>query len=93
MNRSELVKIVAVKLEVSQVMVNSILGEIIETIEETVADGEEVLLVGFGTFKSRLRKARKCRNPQNNEPVQVAETTIPVFKPGKKLKDRVKNLS
>ena len=93
MNRSELVRIVAAKLEVSQLIVNSVLGEIIETIGETVANGENVVLVDFGTFQTRFRKARKCRNPQNGEVVELPDATLAVFKAGKKLKERVNNPS
>ncbi len=93
MNKSELVRTVAGKLEVSQIIVNSVLSEILETIGEAVADGEEVLLVDFGTFKPRLRKARRCRNPQNGEVVEITDATVPVFKAGKKLKERVNSPS
>jgi len=93
MNKAQLVRIVSAKLEISQKTVNSVLSEIIETIGEAVADGENVVLVDFGTFQPRFRKSRKCRNPQNGEVVQIPDATLPVFKAGKKLKERVNNPS
>jgi len=52
----------------------------VESVEETLENGEKVQLVGFGTFESRLRKARTVRNPRTGEPLDIAESTVPVLK-------------
>ncbi len=92
MNKQELVTTVSENLGISQKIVKSVLDEVIETIGETVAKGENVLLVDFGIFQPRFRKGRNCRNPQNGEIVQIADSTIPFFKAGKRLKEKVNNL-
>ena len=63
--------------------------ENVKTIEDTVADGGKVSLIGFGTFESKERKARTSRNPRTGEAVQVAASTAPAFKAGKEFKDKV----
>ena len=61
-----------------------------ETIQETLAKGDKVQLVGFGTFEARDRKAREGRNPRNpEEKIQIPASKAPVFKAGKSLKEAV----
>ena len=91
MNKLQLITTVSLNLGISQKLVKSVLNEVIERIGETVANGEEIKLIDFGTFSPRFRKGRKCRNPQNGEIVEIADATIPFFKVGKKLKERVNN--
>lgn len=57
---------------------------------EQVAAGDKISLVGFGTFESGTRAARQGRNPQTGEPMDIPETKVPKFKPGKAFKDAVK---
>ncbi|MDI9600650.1 MAG: HU family DNA-binding protein, partial [Acidobacteriota bacterium] len=59
-------------------------------ITAALADGDQVSMVGFGTFKVRERAARKGRNPQTNEEIEIAARKVPAFTAGKKLKDAVK---
>ncbi|MEW6697305.1 MAG: HU family DNA-binding protein [Bacillota bacterium] len=73
--------------------VEKALTAIFESIQETLKNGEKIQLTGFGTFKIKPRKAREGRNPQTGEVIQIPATTVPVFKPGKVLKDAVVNLS
>ena len=54
---------------------------------ETLKKGEKVTLIGFGTFETRERAARTGRNPQTGKEIQIAASTTPAFKAGKKLKD------
>ena len=59
-------------------------------IEETLANGDKVQLVGFGTFSVKDRAERTGRNPQTQEPITIPATKVPAFKAGKGLKDIVK---
>ena len=52
--------------------------------------GRDFTVTGFGTFGTRRRKAREGRNPRTGEPIQISAMTIPTFKAGKGLKDRVR---
>ena len=61
-----------------------------ETIEETLASGDKVQVIGFGTFEVRDRAARKGRNPQTGEEIQIPASKVPGFKAGKALKEAVK---
>ena len=70
MNKGELIDAVAAKAEVSQRDANAIVTDAIEAIMETVASGEKVTLVGFGSFEPRERKAREGRNPQTGKSSQ-----------------------
>ena len=57
---------------------------------DTLAAGEKVQLIGFGTFEVRERAARTGRNPQTGEEMQIAASKVPAFKAGKELKEAVK---
>ena len=60
------------------------------SIQDTLAKGDKVQLIGFGNFEVRTRAARKGRNPQTGEEIEIAASKIPAFKPGKALKDAIK---
>ncbi len=62
---------------------------VIAAIKESLSKGEDVRLMGFGTFSVKKRKARTGRNPQTGEPLKIKAKKVPVFKPGKELKDAV----
>jgi nucleoid DNA-binding protein len=66
------------------------LGAILAAIQKTLKKGNDVTLVGFGTFKISKRKARVGRNPQTGKAIKIAAKKVPVFKAGKGLKDAVK---
>jgi len=68
-----------------EVIVNSIF----DAIRDALAAGEKVELRGFGSFKVRERRSRDGRNPKTGEPVHVPPKTVPYFKPGKDLRERV----
>ena len=89
MNKEELVKAVAKKASVSQKDAAEVIAATIENIQKTVASGNKVTLVGFGTFESRKRAARTGRNPQTGAVIKIAAKTVPVFSAGKKFKDTV----
>ncbi|MEJ8751565.1 HU family DNA-binding protein [Mediannikoviicoccus vaginalis] len=90
MNKAELLSKMAEKSQLTKVESERALNAFIETVTETLADGEKVQLVGFGTFESRARKAREGRNPRNPEEViKIPASNAPVFKAGKSLKEAV----
>jgi integration host factor subunit beta len=64
----------------------------LNAVKAALADGQHIELRGFGTFKTRRRKSRMARNPRTGEPVEVPERTVPIFKPSKHLKKRVKTV-
>ena len=90
MNKEELVKEVAKKAKVSQKAAADILAATLETVTKTVAKGQKVTLVGFGTFESRKRAARIGRNPQTGKELKIPATTVPAFSAGKSFKELVK---
>jgi DNA-binding protein HU-beta len=90
MNKTELKKAVAEKAELKQVQAGAAIDAVLETIAETLARGEKISLVGFGTFEVRERAARNGRNPQTGEEITIEATKSPAFKAGKQLKDAVK---
>ena len=89
MNKEELVRTIAIKTAISQKEVSEVLNALIESIVETVASGEKIVLVGFGTFEPRDRKERQGRNPQTGEPILIPATRVPAFSAGKLFKDKV----
>lgn len=90
MNKPELVKSIATKSGLTQEQATQALNGLTDTIGETLAKGEEVALIGFGTFSVKERAARTGRNPQTGEEIQLAASKAPHFKAGKTLKDAVK---
>ncbi|WP_100065563.1 HU family DNA-binding protein [Miniphocaeibacter massiliensis] len=90
MNKSELLSKIAEKSNLTKVESERALNAFIETVTETLASGDKVQLVGFGTFESRARKAREGRNPRNpEEKIKIPASNAPVFKAGKSLKEAV----
>lgn len=88
MNKAELVASMAEKSNLTKKDAESALNAFMKVVEETLAGGDKVQLVGFGTFEVRDRKAREGRNPRNPEEViQIPASKAPVFKAGKALKE------
>lgn len=90
MNKTELIKAVSEKAELTQKDAAKVLDAVLETITETLANNDKVQIIGFGTFEVRERAARKGRNPQTGEEIEIPATKAPAFKPGKELKEAVK---
>lgn len=91
MTKDELIESVASKTDASKKDVERILSAIMETITNSLTDGEKVALTGFGTFDISKRAARVGVNPQKPEQkIQIPAMTVPKFKAGKSLKDAVK---
>ena len=90
MNKSELLVSISEKSGLKKSESEKALNAMIETITETLAKGEKVQLVGFGTFETRDRKAREGRNPRKPDAViKIPASKAPVFKAGKTLKEAV----
>ena len=89
MNKEELVKEVSKKAKVSQKAAADVIAATIETVTKSVAKGQKVTLVGFGTFEVSEREAREGRNPLTGEKITIAASKNPKFKAGKALKDMV----
>ena len=89
MNKTELVAAVAAKTELSKKNAEKAVAALLDTVAETLANGEKVQLVGFGTFETREREARTAKNPRTGETVNVAASRIPAFKAGQALKIKV----
>ena len=89
MNKTELTDAVAEVADITKADAARALDAVLTTISNTLASGEQVGVVGFGTFLVRERAARVGRNPQTGAEIQIAAATVPAFKPGKALKDAV----
>ncbi|EQB87258.1 DNA-binding protein HU-beta [Clostridium punense] len=89
MNKSELVTSMAEKSGLTKKETETFLKAFIDSVEEALAKGEKVQLVGFGTFETRERAARTGRNPRTKEEIQIPASKVPVFKAGKEFKDIV----
>ena len=86
-NKSELIKHIADKSEISQAAAGRALGCLIETVAKTLKKGGTVSLVGFGSFSVTKRKARSGRNPSTGAAIKIKAAKVPRFRPGKALKD------
>ena len=89
MNKAELVGEVAGQVGLTQRACREAIDAITSTITDSLARGEKVTLVGFGSFKVRKRKARRGRNPQTGKEIQIPAKDVPKFEPGKNLKEAV----
>lgn len=90
MNKGELIDKVANEIDCTKVETKSIIECIFKNITDCLAEGDAVKLVGFGTFGIRKRAAREARNPRTGEKISVPAMSVPFFKPGKELKEKVK---
>lgn len=91
MNKAELIEKLAQKLNVQKKDTEKMVDTLLETIIESLKEGREVTLTGFGTFMAKERSARAGVNPLNpKERIQIPAVTIPKFKAGKTLKDALK---
>ncbi len=90
MNKTELISAVAEKSGLSKKDATKAVDSVFDTIIETLGNGDKVQLIGFGNFEVRERAARKGRNPQTGEEIEIEASKVPAFKSGKALKDAVK---
>lgn len=90
MNKGELIVAVASKEGIAQKKADKVVTAFIEVVKEAVAEGEKVILFGFGSFEARERKARMGRNPQTQEEIVIQATKVPRFSAGKLFKEKVR---
>ncbi|MCU9593705.1 HU family DNA-binding protein [Caldibacillus thermolactis] len=90
MNKTELVEAVANATELTKKDASKAVDAVFDTILNALKNGEKVQLIGFGNFEVRDRAARKGRNPQTGEEIEIPASKVPAFKPGKALKEAVK---
>jgi DNA-binding protein HU-beta len=90
MNKKELIDAVSKGSGLNKKQSGAALDELVGAVVKAVGSGEDVTLIGFGTFKSVSRKARKGRNPQTGKEIKIPAKKQPKFVPGKGFKDAVK---
>jgi DNA-binding protein HU-beta len=90
MKKSDLVAAVAEKQNLSKKDVEGVINAAIEEIKVALAKGDNVQLIGFGTFEVRERAERVGKNPRTKETITIPACKVPAFKAGKALKDAVK---
>jgi DNA-binding protein HU-beta len=89
-NKTDLINAVSESTELSKKDATKAVDAVFDSIMEALQAGDKVQLIGFGNFEVRERAARKGRNPQTGEEIEIAASKVPAFKPGKALKDAVK---
>ena len=89
MNKAELTSALAGKSALSRKDAEKVISGLIDVVTDTLAQGDKVQLIGFGTFEVRERPARVARNPRTGEELKVAASRAPAFKAGKALKDQL----
>ncbi|ASJ53414.1 HU family DNA-binding protein [Brevibacillus porteri] len=90
MNKTELIAKVAETTELTKKDATKAVDAVLDAIADALKTGDKVQLIGFGNFEVRERAARKGRNPQTGEEIEIASSKVPAFKPGKQLKDSIK---
>ncbi|ETS33109.1 MULTISPECIES: nucleoid-associated protein HU-beta [Photorhabdus] len=89
MNKSQLIDKIAAGSNISKAAAGRVVDAFISSVTGALKDGDDVALVGFGTFAVRERSARTGRNPQTGKELKIAAAKVPAFRPGKGLKDAV----
>lgn len=90
MNKSQLVESIAEATQLSKTNIEEVINSSLDLIRKSVKKGDDVTLVGFGTFTKSKRKARMGRNPQTGKEIKIPATTVPRFRPGKEFKDLIR---
>lgn len=86
MTKAEIIRILADKIGLTRREAAEVLAVVLDGVVEAIKGGEKVELRGFGSFRTRKRRARTGRNPRTGEKVKVAPKLVPYFKPGKQLR-------
>jgi DNA-binding protein HU-beta len=89
LNKTDLVTHVASKAGMTKKDAEQVINAFFTVVEDALKGGDKVQLIGFGTFETRDRQARKGRNPQTGAEINIPATRVPAFKAGKALKDAV----
>jgi DNA-binding protein HU-beta len=90
MNKAELIETLANETKLTKAQTERMLDATLECIKKTVKKGDEVKLVGFGTFTKAKRKARMGRNPQTGKSIKIPASWFPKFRPGAEFKSIVR---
>lgn len=88
-NKMQLVELVAKEADTSKAEAKRVLDALIGIVENALAQGDKVSITGFGAFEVRTRSARKGRNPQTGEEIEIAGGNYPAFRPSRVLKEKV----
>ncbi|WP_456267203.1 DNA-binding protein HU-beta [Kushneria sp. AK178] len=89
MNKSELIEAIAASADIPKAAAGRALDAMIDSVTDSLKQGDSVALVGFGTFSIKERAARTGRNPQTGNTIEISAANVPSFKAGKALKDAV----
>ncbi|ALM54376.1 HU family DNA-binding protein [Halomonas huangheensis] len=89
MRKPELAAAIAERADLSKDKASQVLNVILDEITGSVSQGDDVALIGFGTFTVRERAARTGKNPQTGKPLNIPASKTVAFRPGKGLKDAV----
>ncbi len=89
MNKSQLVEAIANGSGVTKSTASKVLDLFMETVTDTLKNGDQVVLPGFGSFTTGERSARTGRNPQTGQVIQIKASRVAKFKAGKRLKEEV----
>ncbi|MGM0507984.1 MAG: HU family DNA-binding protein [Fusobacteriota bacterium] len=92
MTKKDFVAKIAEKKGLKKTEAKDLVETFLDTIEETLVAGEDIQFIGWGSFKVKTRKARKGRNPQTGESIEIPAKKVVKFKPGKTLKENVNTL-
>ncbi|MGB4466161.1 MAG: HU family DNA-binding protein [Eubacteriales bacterium] len=90
MNKVQLINAVSKETGLKKTDAEAAVSSVFNIIEENLAKGEKVQIVGFGTFKIKIKEERDGRNPKTGEKIRIAASKNPIFVPGKSLKESVK---
>lgn len=90
MNKTELIAKVADAADLTKKDATKAVEAVFNTISDALKTGDKVQLIGFGNFEVRERSARKGRNPQTGQEIEIAASKVPAFKPGKQLKEGIR---
>ena len=89
MNKTGLIEVVAEQADLSKAAATRAVDAVVNAVTEALKEGDQVSLVGFGTFSVRERAARTGRDPRTGKSIQIKASKVPGFKSGKALKDAV----
>ena len=89
MKKSDFVTMVAEQAELSKKDTEKVIDVVFAALGDVLAQNDKLQISGFGTYETKERAARTGHNPRTGEAIEIAAATMPVFKPGKALKDKL----
>jgi len=92
MNKKQLISAISCQLDIADAEAQRFVETFQSVITETLSDGGEVSLIGFGRFHTKKQRARIGRNPATGEPIKIPAKISPTFSPGKTLKETVRSI-